>query len=149
MTHVHVPSCWPADARSLSFMVGGPPVPWQRARLAKNGHHFTEAKTRDYEALLAVHAMAAMRTAGWRLEEEPAAFAVAIVVHWADARPRDNDNASKCLLDACNKLVWRDDSQVKTLHVEQYVDRERPRMEVRIARIEDRDDRKKRKRKSA
>src|SRR5690606_27800427 len=45
----------------LHFVVDQVPVPWQRARLAKAGHHFTDAETRAWKRVVAVLGKAAMR----------------------------------------------------------------------------------------
>jgi Holliday junction resolvase RusA-like endonuclease len=140
-----VPSCWLANAPSLRFVVHGPPVPWQRARVGRGGKHVTERKTRAYEALIAVHAQAVVAKARWQCAPVPATYAVAIAVYWKDALQRDCDNCAKVALDPLRGIAFVDDSQVKTLHVEQYVDRQHPRMEVVVTRLADRDDRKRKK----
>lgn len=48
-------------------------------------------------------------------------------------RPRasgDLDNSFKLPFDACNGLVWDDDSQVKAIHAYQADDKKNPRVEV-------------------
>lgn len=46
----------------------------------------------------------------------------------------DIDNIAKCVLDALNKLAYRDDTQVVTLHMEKHY-AEQPRVEVEIEEI--------------
>jgi Holliday junction resolvase RusA-like endonuclease len=47
-----------------------------------------------------------------------------------DARVRDLDRVVNQIGDACNGVIWRDDSQIVEWHVRRVIDRERPRVEV-------------------
>ena len=53
-----------------------------------------------------------------------------------DRRHRDVDNCCKSICDALNGSAYLDDFQVAELIVRRYVDRERPRAEVVIERVE-------------
>jgi len=50
-------------------------------------------------------------------------------------RPRkrgDADNILKCCLDSMNKIAWKDDSQIKEIHLRRFDDKADPRVEVLI-----------------
>ncbi len=45
----------------------------------------------------------------------------------------DIDNVAKCLLDACNGLLWLDDSQIVDLHLLRFDDKTNPRVELSVS----------------
>lgn len=128
----------------VTFSVPGVPVAKGRPRLTMRGtiaRAYTPAKTRRYEDLIRLAAVAAM---GERLPSEEA---VTIIVTAFVAMPKamskakrasaldgtikpvtrpDADNYAKAALDACNAVLFRDDSQVADLIVrKRYSDRPR------------------------
>jgi Holliday junction resolvase RusA-like endonuclease len=115
----------------LCFTVIGPPVPKARARVGKNGHHYTPTKTRDYERRIKNTAFT-VRAPGHRGSAWPlyAHYSVELQISFPDARRRDADNVLKSALDACNKVLWHDDSQVKRTLVTQEIDSELPRIHM-------------------
>lgn len=119
---------------TFSFTVMGPPVPLARTRTVRttSGKHvtFTPKRSGKYEECVRNHAMAA-RGRNWTTA---GAFAVWIHAYFQDGRVRDADNLAKAVLDAMNKVIYRDDSQVSELHVYKRVDHERPRVEITIER---------------
>lgn len=130
-----LPGGWPHEQRErsvpsyLSFVVEGPPVPWQRA-MSKGGQRFTSAKQRKYQRLIALVAAAhTLPRTGWHTD---ARYAVELDVYQQDRKRRDLDNFQKQLGDACNAVLWDDDSQIDEWHSRRYVSRERPRIEVRV-----------------
>ena len=126
--------------RKIEFFVPGAPVGKGRPRAARRGAGvvmFTPGKTADYEALVATTAAAAlagaMRIIGTSqlldgplaamLEMQfpvPASWSKArraralAGVEWHTSKP-DADNVAKAILDACNGVVFRDDSQIVML----------------------------------
>jgi Holliday junction resolvase RusA-like endonuclease len=97
----------------VKFTIPGPPVPKARARVV-NGGSFTPQKTRDYEAHVATIALATRsREASWGLF---GLYGVTIDVYRRGGRG-DADNYAKAVLDACNGVLWKDDGQVRDLHV--------------------------------
>lgn len=64
-------------------------------------------------------------------------IAVRIVVYFPDRKRRDIDNLLKCLLDSLTGIVWVDDSQIASLTLERYLDRENPRVELAVAVLEE------------
>jgi Holliday junction resolvase RusA-like endonuclease len=128
----------------VCFEVPLPPRGKDRPRFAKNGHAFTPAPTRKWEASLAMMAQAQMPSA---VIEEPVRVDVLAVLPrpkrllrksdpsgliWAPVKP-DADNIVKATLDAL-KAFWRDDAQVtSTSALKAYAERDgRARMLVRI-----------------
>lgn len=120
---------WMHVDMTLSFHVPGPPVPWSRA--GRNGdRYYTPDHVKAYQTEVALRANAA------GAEPSLGAFSVflratlPIPASWtkglkqaardgkvhATSRP-DSDNYAKAVLDACNKVIWADDSQVVELHI--------------------------------
>lgn len=113
--------------------VPGPPQGKGRPRTRKNGGRpYTPAKTRAYEQLLRLHAVAEMAKPGARKFTGPVVVAVlaafAIPPSWPKAKQEkarrgtlrptvkpDFDNISK-MVDALNGVVWGDDSAVVEAH---------------------------------
>ena len=119
--------------RKIEFFVPGTPVGKGRPRAARRGAGvvmFTPEKTADYESLVAATAGNAMRAhqlldgaleavlemrfpvpASWSKAKRARALAG---VEWHTSKP-DADNVAKAVLDACNGVVFRDDSQIVIL----------------------------------
>jgi len=49
-----------------------------------------------------------------------------------DKRKHDLDNYIKGILDACNNIIWVDDTQVWYIRARRYFDKENPRVNVEI-----------------
>lgn len=99
-----------------------------RPRLTRNGHAFTDEKTRNYENLVKLLAMQAMEKAGAQTTDKPvkaiinAYFEIpksytkkkvqAIINGEIKPAKPDVDNIIKSLLDGCNKIIFKDDVQI-------------------------------------
>jgi Holliday junction resolvase RusA-like endonuclease len=118
----------------VSFTVPGPVVPWQRAA-SVGARRFTPAKQRAYQATVRYHALAARPRGPW-LPSKASRYRVDVEAFLPDERRRDLDNVAKTILDALNGVLYLDDSQITTLLVATHVDRERPRVEVRVVELE-------------
>lgn len=111
----------------IEFEVPGIPVPQSRPRFTKNGHVYEDAKVREYKDRVARIARLAM---GGREPMKGAfiaslTFFLPIPKSWSKKkkgeaalgeivptkRP-DTDNLAKSVLDACNGIIYVDDSQV-------------------------------------
>ena len=126
-------------SRKIEFFVPGAPVGKGRPRAARRGAGvvmFTPEKTAGYEALVAATAAAAlagaMRIGTSQLLDGPLAAMLEMQfpvpsswskakraralagVEWHTSKP-DADNVAKAILDACNGVVFRDDSQIVML----------------------------------
>lgn len=122
----------------IEIVLLGAPRGKERPRLTKSGHVYTPEKTSDYEAALKYAAKEAM---GDRPPlEGPLEMIMKVVVPIATSWPKkrqaaalagtelptkkpDLDNFMKTI-DACNLIVWVDDSQiVKTVIEKRYGDK--------------------------
>ena len=100
------------------------PVAKGRPRVTRTGHAFTPAKTRKAEQFVKETAIDAM--AHWNIPIQEGPLKVEVKVwfkqpksnktDWHTQRP-DVDNVCKLYLDACNGVVWKDDSQIVELIV--------------------------------
>lgn len=102
---------------AISFVVPGTPIPKARPRVYGK-RTITDPRTVAYEALVRMHALKARQLAkrsgiAWPLNAE---YRVSIRFFVPDKRRRDVDNLLKSVLDACNAVLWDDDSQVS--HIE-------------------------------
>jgi len=138
----------------IEFTIPGEPVAKGRARaFVRNGHvaHYTPEKTARYENLVKLAAEAAMEAQRYSMLEGPVelrVFAVrSIPASWSQKKQRqaaagelfpttkpDLDNVVKAIKDACNKIIWRDDSQVVDLIAKKRYGRI-PRVEIEVRRI--------------
>lgn len=124
-------------SRKIEFFAPGAPVGKGRPRAARRGAGvvmFTPGRTADYEALVATTAAATLAgdapthqlldgpleavlemrfpvPASWSKAKRARALAG---VEWHTSKP-DIDNVAKAVLDACNGVVFRDDSQIVIL----------------------------------
>jgi Holliday junction resolvase RusA-like endonuclease len=116
-------------------MVEGNPVGKGRPKFARRGNFvstYTPTKTRDYETLIKEAAQKAMGST--ELLETPVTVAIYITVPIPQSYSKkrieaclkgserpikkpDIDNIAKCFLDAMNEIVYKDDTQVLTLHI--------------------------------
>lgn len=99
-----------------------------RPRLTKSGHAFTDEKTRNYENLVKLLAMEAMKKAGVTPTDKPVKATInaffeipksytkkkvqAIINGELKPAKPDVDNIIKSLLDGCNKIIFKDDVQI-------------------------------------
>lgn len=129
---VTCPKCNPTP-RLLSFAVLGTPVAKARPRVVrlKNGaiSTFTPKESRNYESQVREAAARVLEGREWALLEEP--FKLTVSAWWPALssgpkrlrveRPKgtkpDADNVAKCVMDALNGVLWRDDSLVAELVV--------------------------------
>ena len=104
-----------------------------RPRFTRNGHAFTDEKTRNYENLVKLLAMQAMEKAGATVTDKP----VKATIHAYFEIPKsyskkkiqaiidgkekplkkpDLDNIIKsCGGDGCNKIIFKDDAQIYSI----------------------------------
>ena len=119
----------------VTYQVEGNPVGKGRPKFARRGNFvstYTPTKTRDYEDLIKDAARKAMGSN--ELLETPVTVAIYITVKTSSSfskkmrqeainglikptKKPDADNIAKCFLDAMNGVVYKDDSQVCTLHI--------------------------------
>lgn len=103
--------------------------PKERARTSRSGHHYTPKDTRDYESYVKTNAIATMRDRGLKVFDRPVIIYLEIrdQIH-SETQPwlrtlmknklvfettgGDLDNKEKAILDALNKVVYKDDRLV-------------------------------------
>jgi len=96
----------------MYFTLPGEPVCKGRPRFLRNGATYTDAKTRAAEAAI-----------GWAYREAAGAAArplagqvqIGMLFCVGTRRRKDLDNMVKLVMDALNRLAWRDDSQVVSI----------------------------------
>lgn len=125
----------------LTFTVPGPPVPKARARVTsridadgkRDTRSFTPAKTKAYENHVAVIAGAARsHLRQWPHLDAKARFGLSVSI-FRSAERGDLDNFVKAISDACNGVLWVDDSQVRRiLAMVDGCEKGRERVEVEI-----------------
>lgn len=135
---------------AIEIVLLGAPRGKERPRMTRAGHVYTPEKTRDYEAALKYAAKQAM---GERPPlEGPLELRMKVVVpiaqswskkrqaaardgtEWPTKKP-DLDNFMKTI-DACNLIVWVDDSQIVKTNIEKrYGDK--PGMTIQVRPISD------------
>lgn len=125
--------------RSLCFTVHGQPVPKARARKGKGNHWHTPKRTADYESTIAWHARAARmkfdmitfaeKQPPWPLN---ARYRIECAIYLGNERRADCDNILKAVGDAMNGGIYLDDSQVIETATIKRIDRENPRIDVRV-----------------
>jgi Holliday junction resolvase RusA-like endonuclease len=123
----------PDAATYLEYTLYGEPVPMPRPRIGHGRAYAPPARVREAKAGHR-EAVELCRPAGWDLG---GAFAVYILAFRGTARRCDTDNLAKTVLDAINGEAFADDSQVSVLHVEKRIDRDDPRTEVRVVRLDE------------
>ena len=102
-----------------------------RPRFTRNGHAFADEKTRNYENLVKLLAMQAMKDAGAEVTDKPVkatinayfeipkSYSKKKVQAIIDGKEKplkkpDLDNIIKCV-DGCNKIIFNDDVQVYSI----------------------------------
>ena len=115
--------------RQIAFTIPGFVWPKERPRKGRGGHFYTPKHTRDYEQHVKECGRAAMAITKTSLMTRPVFVHLIIVDQmpkdWPDWMERiasehiifeqeggDLDNKEKAVLDALNKVVWKDDRQV-------------------------------------
>ena len=109
------------------FRVDGNPLPKQSARVTKHGAYIP-ARIKAWQDQIAWAAKAAM--AG----EDPYTGDVALetIFYRKDTRRCDIDNLNKAVWDACNGIVWEDDSQVVEVKSYKYTGQSRPGVHITV-----------------
>lgn len=117
---------------AYTWTVQGRPVSWQRMAVVR-GRPTMPAEARSAKRLYALAALAG-RPSGWRLDAP--AYAVEVRAYYPDRRLGDVDRLAGLALDAMEAVAYTCDRAVCELHVQRFVDRERPRLEVRVQALE-------------
>ena len=143
--------------KAISFVVPGEPVAKGRAKFARRGNFvtaYTPEKTARYEDRVMMCAREAMGFTAFQDGDPPIQGPLELRVTAIRSIPSslsgkkqraaelgeimpttkpDLDNVVKAIKDACNKIVWRDDSQVVDLIAKKRYGRI-PRVEIEVRR---------------
>jgi Holliday junction resolvase RusA-like endonuclease len=131
----------------VSFFIPGKPVAKGRPRVTKKGISYTPQKTRNYEALVKMLAIEAMK--GKTPVDGPVVVEAVAVFPVPDSWPKwkkalaemgdiahttkpDEDNVGKAISDAMNEVVYLDDQQVTRKDVRKRFETSAHRVGVRV-----------------
>lgn len=115
----------------ISFVVDAKPVSTNASyKRSKQGRLCKTTAAEIFEAKLQLAARCVMRG------QPPltGSLSVGIVFHFQNERP-DTDGPIKPVLDALQRIVYKNDRQVRRLIVERAIDAKRPRVEVHVAEV--------------
>lgn len=121
-----------AKKMRVRFTVQGKPV-CKSQRHGRSGRRYKDRETRKYEEHVGWSALGVEYPEDWPASD--GRFALRVAVYFPDRKPRDLSNLVKSIEDGCNRVVWRDDSQVDVLGAVRKLDRENPRVDVEVWRI--------------
>lgn len=116
----------------IAYTLFGEPLSMPRPRVSRYGSGQVPESVRELKSRHA-EAGTLSRPDGWSLEGR---FSVVISVYKGTARACDLDNLAKLPLDALTGVLYADDSQIDRLFVQRAIDRDDPRTEVRVIRLE-------------
>lgn len=102
-------------SREVAFRIDGQSVPKQSFRFRRGGRSFIPAKVKAWEELVGWQAKQAMK--GGELLEGPLKVSIDFYVAKRPGRPADLGNLEKPICDAMNGVVYKDDSQIFTMHL--------------------------------
>jgi Holliday junction resolvase RusA-like endonuclease len=112
----------------IKFRVDGVPVPKQSFRYSKTGG-YTDPRVEAWQWAVTTAAKQSVRMG----DLLTCKLGVRMIFYLPDHRRRDLDNLSKAVLDACNMIIWKDDTQVAYLELVKFVaDDKRCGVEVEV-----------------
>jgi len=114
-------------SKSISFFVPGIAIPKQSYR-AVHGGGYTDPHVKDWQDTVAKSANLAMAGKDMFLGYVSVEFQFFL----PNKRRKDWDNLSKCVSDALNGIVYKDDSQVIMAHIEKAIEKDEPGVYVLV-----------------
>jgi Holliday junction resolvase RusA-like endonuclease len=123
------------SAPDLRIELDGYVLPWQRVGVRRGphkNHRYTVKEQADYQTALKWAARRALVGKRWQMDGR---FRIEVRVY-VERRDADWDNYGAQVSDALNGVVWLDDRRIDDARVVRAVDRERPRIEVDVWRLE-------------
>lgn len=99
----------------IHFFVGGHPKPKQSFRYDGHGHGHTDPEVKAWQNLVRMVCLDEMHKCRYEMLTGELEVLLGFVL--PDKRRRDLDNCSKAVLDALNKTLWNDDSQIVKLTI--------------------------------
>lgn len=136
---MNLPRPHPEPPLELRVVVLGEPVPAQMGTLIPGvgfaNRDKKSARVRSYKDHVRLRAMLEIHKSGWRSTPDET-FAVELRAYVGSLRVIDVDNICKSVLDALKGTVFPDDRQVVELHARKVLDRDRPRLELAVRRLD-------------
>ena len=115
---------------TLKFHIPGDPVAQPRPRVYKSRTVSNPARVKQWKKTVATYALQAAWEAGWSAEADmPLHLSALFLMPRPKSMPKrradrehmvvrpDLDNLVKALKDACNEILWVDDSQVAAMSI--------------------------------
>ena len=116
---------------TLKFTVPIEPLPQPRPRFSRFGV-YEPKKITEYKKAIAAVVKSAMKDIEPMTGELSAVIRLYRKYKRCSRRFGDFDNLAKAITDACNGIVFTDDSQIVRCSIEKFTDKEKPRVEVEI-----------------
>ena len=116
---------------TLKLTIPIEPLPQPRPRFSY-GRCYQPARIVEYKAEIAKAARLAMKDSEPMTGELSAVIRLYRKYKRCSRRFGDFDNLAKAITDACNGIVFTDDSQIVRCSIEKFTDKEKPRVEVEI-----------------
>lgn len=104
----------------------GQPIPKERPRTGR-GKTYTPPKTEAYKELVQLSIAHCQNYYSGEM-----AIGVILLFYRKDKRRADVDNLQKAVLDACNGILWRDDTQIEAATQRVFYSSKEPRVEMVI-----------------
>ena len=121
--------------QTLEFQLPLPPSLNNCYRNVKINLRIMTPEARNWKLAAQALAMLAMKKQGWKKTEKEKVV-VEQKFFWPDARKRDCSNCEKILSDSLNGIVFDDDCWLLNRVMDFEIDRENPRVELKIYRKE-------------
>lgn len=119
---------------TLVVRIEGEPASKARPRLGRGGHTYTPRETVEAEEAIGWAIKMKMGASRWTLDAD-SEFVLHIEFYTTKKRRKDIDNCLKAVLDAGNKILYKDDSQVCEVLARSHVNCETARTEIRVTRV--------------
>lgn len=119
----------------VEFTFDGEPITKSNNTRWGKGRVFTAKKPAQYESDLSWYAKVVMSSK--RLEPTKKLVRLTICYFQQSVKRKDQQNLLKTTADALNRIVYEDDSQVHEVHLYRHLDREKPRVVIKVEEVED------------
>ena len=116
----------------MKFTVEIEPLPQPRPRFSRFGGVYFPKAFQEYKVEISKAAVLAMQGLEPMTGELKAVLKFYRKYKRISRRFGDCDNLSKAVLDACNGIIYADDSQILCCSCEKYTDKDKPRIEIEI-----------------
>ena len=119
----------------MKFTVEIEPLPQPRPRFSRFGGVYFPKSFQEYKSVISKAAVQAMKNQLPMTGELIAKLKFFRKYKTISRRYGDCDNLSKAVLDACNGIVYADDSQIISVVSTKHTDKDNPHIEIEIEKI--------------